>query len=290
MANGIASPIYLKSAESYGGIGQSIGDILSLMGKFEQVRRERGFLDNVSNAIMSGATPEEAITKSIETGTEYNQGIQGIFQRIGGVFQPQPNRLRQDTQNLFLNAQLRKAIYGKDITEKLRKTRDIDIKTLRKEDATDTQRTEARTRLMNNPQQPKNKMPANTDFEQFLESSEKEGMKWGKKSFEGAVQRVYDNALTSEYNPNEAITAFRKWWDDKVKGQRTGLGKIKPNTFVPRNEFEKDIMGNVKKPKVLTKQIRDEILMEIVSSYPNITTEEAKKKGRELAKKRGYQF
>ncbi len=64
---------------------QAIADILQGLNKAEQTRREREDLDSITRAIAGGKTITEAIASVVEQKREFDPGIQGILQKIGGA-------------------------------------------------------------------------------------------------------------------------------------------------------------------------------------------------------------
>lgn len=90
---------------------QSIANILKTVGLAEQKRRERQQLDRVATAIAGGATNLEAINLVASQAPEFSEGLQGVLQKVGGIFSPETGGgIGQDIQQTIIQDALRKAL------------------------------------------------------------------------------------------------------------------------------------------------------------------------------------
>lgn len=97
---------------------QAIAGILQIMGRAEKARRDREMLDRITRAIGEGKTNAEAIQSVIQATQERPQfggGIQGILQKIGGVFQPPGGGMGQGIQQAIVGQRLQQALAPKPL-------------------------------------------------------------------------------------------------------------------------------------------------------------------------------
>lgn len=122
MARRILPALDLRTSEERRGLTksqrniQAMEGLLQTLGAFEQTRRERQQLDTITRAIAGGATTIEAINTAVNQAkkTQFGTGIQGILQKIGGIYQPQGGGdIRQSIQQMIIGQRLKQALMPK---------------------------------------------------------------------------------------------------------------------------------------------------------------------------------
>lgn len=271
----ILRPLDLRTSAEREGITktqqtvQAIAGILQTVGQAEKARRDSETLDRVARALSAGATNIEAITAAAGQEPQFGGGIKGILQKVSGAFAPQGGMRESILQNIIgqklqqaLSPPLLtreegrdKALFGiKDrpgaptvtAPSKQQTQRDRDLATLANKNKNDLQKEEARKRLDQDPSQPKKPVPPGGTYDEFLDDTDKVDGKFGKKAYEAAIRRVEDEARLQSLDPEQVKKDFDRWWDARVKNERTGLlgGALTRNVTTPRSEFQDDFFGD----------------------------------------------
>lgn len=272
MARQVLSPIDLRTAEEKRGLSssqrnlQAITEILGVLGQGEQIRRERQQLDRIATAVASGSSIIEAIKAAADQGPDISKGLPGILQRVGGAFQPPTagGGIQQSLQQAIIGQALKPkpllsreeqrdvALFGKKkrageaavaAPSKQQKQRDRDLKIIGNEKASEFQKKEARTRIDADPSQPRNPVPTGGTYDEFLNSTDRESGKFGKKAHDAALIRVEDDARLQGLDPAGVKKDFERWWDERVENERTGVfgGAFTRNITIPRAEFQEGL-------------------------------------------------
>ncbi len=273
----VLSPIDLRTSEERRGLSksqrniQAITGIMQLLGQAEQKRRERQQLDSIATAIAAGATSIEAINAEVNKAkqTQFSGGISGILQRIGGGFQPSPGGgVGQGIQQAIVGQGLKQALAPKPLLtgeeqregalikagikpkagtgptvtapSKQQKQRDRDLAIIGNKKKSEFQKVEARKRIDKDPSQPRNPVPSGGTYDEFLNDTDKVKGKFGKKAYNKTLAKVEDEARTQGLDPKGIKRDFDRWWDARVKNERTGAfgGGFTRNVTTPRSEFQ----------------------------------------------------
>lgn len=273
MARRVLPTIDLRTGEQQRGETQQtqkmIAGILETIGQAEKARRDSETLDRVARVLSSGATNIEAITAAAGQEPEFGGGLQGILQKVSGAFAPQGGGVRESILQSIVGQKLQqalsppplltraeerdKALFGiRDrpgqssvaAPTKQQSQRDRDLAIIGNEKKSDFQKEEARKRLDQDPSQPKKPIPSGGTYEEFLDDTDKVKGKFGKEAYEAAIRRVEDEARLQGLDPKQVEQDFDRWWDERVKNERTGLlgGALTRNVTVPRTEFQAETL------------------------------------------------
>ena len=297
---------------------QAIAGILETMGRAEKARRDSQTLDRVARALSSGGTITEAIAavnQEPSFGGGFQgmlQKISGGFSPEGGGMR---ESILQSIIGQKLQAALQPEIPAglalESITEsptggrtrrfarpgtpspaapsKQQSQRDRDLATIDNKNKSDFQKDEARKRLDQDPSQPRKPVPSGGTYDEFLEEAEEQQKEkvgtfrdknndFGKTAYDATLRIVEDEARLQGLDPKQAKQDFDRWWDARVKEERTsfiGPGIFEKNVTVPRAEFQGGVNSDLDETAAAA------ILQEAGGD---------KDKAREIAKQRGFKF
>ncbi len=290
---------------------EQIKNLLRIVGEAENKRRERQTLDRIVRAIGAGQTDIEAIASVAREEPTFGGGFRGGLQKIAGLFGGEGGGIESQIQQSIIGNALQKALSppgqipsglepvgatrgptgqvttrferpgvgGVAAPTKQQTQRDRDLAVIGNDKKSDFQKAEARKRLDKDPSQPRNPIPEGGNFDEFLVDEEKEKGKFGKRAYDATLQRVEDEARKQGLNPKDAKADFDKWWDARVKNERTGAlgGALTKNVTTPRSEFQKGVVED----NTLDEATAAQILQEAGGD---------KDKAREIARQRGLKF